>query len=269
VSADAGEPTAWYNPGMTDRAALIAAVLANPDDDLPRLIFADWLDEHGEPDRGEFIRVQVELSKWQAEHPDCFDEPLPACSRCRRILALRSRERELFRGEWDEELGAFASTENPATVWRRGFVASVALPAADAVAHLDAVLAAHPVTAVTLTTRPEVEYTASAYMMRLVGDGRWFTVGQTAATIRSLPPAPDFDASAYWHRDEHALLRCRWPTVRSWHLPPEPAYREFDRVTVTRAANGDILLDGLPPGTASVDAYDPTTGAVVVRYEEP
>jgi uncharacterized protein (TIGR02996 family) len=42
-----------------DGAALLAAVRACPDDDLPRLVFADWLDEHGTPDWAEFIRTQV------------------------------------------------------------------------------------------------------------------------------------------------------------------------------------------------------------------
>jgi uncharacterized protein (TIGR02996 family) len=44
---------------MTDEDALLAAVVAAPDDDTPRLAYADWLDEHGQPDRAEFIRVQV------------------------------------------------------------------------------------------------------------------------------------------------------------------------------------------------------------------
>lgn|GEM_PF-1232988 len=34
---------------MSDRDALLAAIRANPDEDTPRLVFADWLDEH-EPD---------------------------------------------------------------------------------------------------------------------------------------------------------------------------------------------------------------------------
>src|SRR4051812_1418443 len=44
---------------MTDRDALLASIHATPDDDAPRLVFADWLDEHGEPERAEFIRLQV------------------------------------------------------------------------------------------------------------------------------------------------------------------------------------------------------------------
>ncbi len=43
---------------MTDGDALLRAICENPDDDTPRLIYADWLDEHGKPDYAEFIRVQ-------------------------------------------------------------------------------------------------------------------------------------------------------------------------------------------------------------------
>jgi uncharacterized protein (TIGR02996 family) len=50
-----------------DREALYRAVVESPADDAPRLVFADWLEEHGEPERAEFIRVQIELAKrtWQ------------------------------------------------------------------------------------------------------------------------------------------------------------------------------------------------------------
>ena len=40
--------------------AFLRAVIENPDDDAPRLIYADWLDEQGQSERAEFIRVQVE-----------------------------------------------------------------------------------------------------------------------------------------------------------------------------------------------------------------
>src|SRR3982750_4314118 len=44
---------------MTDHDPLLAAIIADPDEDTPRLVFADWLDEHGEPERAEFIRVTI------------------------------------------------------------------------------------------------------------------------------------------------------------------------------------------------------------------
>ena len=46
---------------MTDRDALLAAITADPDDDTPRLVYADWLDEHDEGERAEFIRAQCRL----------------------------------------------------------------------------------------------------------------------------------------------------------------------------------------------------------------
>lgn len=45
---------------MSDADAFIQEVRANPEDDTPRLIYADFLEEQGDP-RGELIRVQVEL----------------------------------------------------------------------------------------------------------------------------------------------------------------------------------------------------------------
>ena len=40
----------------TERDALIAAILANPDDDAPRKVFADWCDEHGMEDMARLFR---------------------------------------------------------------------------------------------------------------------------------------------------------------------------------------------------------------------
>jgi uncharacterized protein (TIGR02996 family) len=51
---------------MSDRDALLRAICENPDDDAPRLVYADWLDEHGDPRQAEFIRVQIELARGPA-----------------------------------------------------------------------------------------------------------------------------------------------------------------------------------------------------------
>jgi uncharacterized protein (TIGR02996 family) len=48
---------------MDDGQALLRAILREPAEDTPRLVYADWLDENGQHDRAEFIRVQVALSK--------------------------------------------------------------------------------------------------------------------------------------------------------------------------------------------------------------
>lgn len=46
----------------SDRTAFIRAICENPEDITLRLIFADWLEERGESEQAEFIRVQVELA---------------------------------------------------------------------------------------------------------------------------------------------------------------------------------------------------------------
>jgi len=48
---------------MTEREALLEAVFAAPADDAPRLVYADWLDEHGEPAQAAFIRAQIDLAR--------------------------------------------------------------------------------------------------------------------------------------------------------------------------------------------------------------
>jgi uncharacterized protein (TIGR02996 family) len=43
--------------------AFLQAVIESPDDDTPRLVYSDWLEENGDPKRAEFIRVQCELAR--------------------------------------------------------------------------------------------------------------------------------------------------------------------------------------------------------------
>jgi uncharacterized protein (TIGR02996 family) len=86
---------------VSEADALTAAVLADPDADLPRLLFADWCDDHGDPDRAEFVRVQVELARLAADSP--YRPP------------LEDREDELMR------LG-FARWKVPAGHGVQGFV---------------------------------------------------------------------------------------------------------------------------------------------------
>jgi uncharacterized protein (TIGR02996 family) len=58
---------------MSDEPALLSAITAHPDEDTPRLAYADWLTEHGNPTRAEFIRVQCRLADLAPNHPDWVD----------------------------------------------------------------------------------------------------------------------------------------------------------------------------------------------------
>jgi uncharacterized protein (TIGR02996 family) len=53
--------------------ALEAAVIARADEDTPRLAYADWLDDHGDPVRAEWIRVQCRLADLTPAASDFLD----------------------------------------------------------------------------------------------------------------------------------------------------------------------------------------------------
>ena len=42
---------------------LLAAIIAHPDEDTPRLMYADWLQENGDLERAEFIRLHIEWDR--------------------------------------------------------------------------------------------------------------------------------------------------------------------------------------------------------------
>lgn len=85
----------------SDRDSLLRAVLVNPGDDLPRLVMADWLEEHGEGERAEFIRLQCragEMSRTLFPHT-CTADPCPTCGgykavqvRVGELLSARARD---------------------------------------------------------------------------------------------------------------------------------------------------------------------------------
>jgi uncharacterized protein (TIGR02996 family) len=54
---------------MSDHDALLRAICAYPDDDTPRLVFADFLEENGEAERAAFVRAQVELARTPTWEP--------------------------------------------------------------------------------------------------------------------------------------------------------------------------------------------------------
>ena len=54
---------------MPDHDAFLRMIADQPDDDGPRLVYADWLEERGDTARAEFIRVQIEAERWPEYSP--------------------------------------------------------------------------------------------------------------------------------------------------------------------------------------------------------
>jgi uncharacterized protein (TIGR02996 family) len=143
---------------MTE-AGFIAAVLASPDNDTPRLAFADWLEENGRPERAEFIRVQCELARIGSELKSDETCGLQGCD-CESFPKLRRREQELLGVGMDgfltAELPDFGRSFSCTVQWVRGFVEGVETSGDSWVEHAGAILARHPVRRVTLGWLPQI-----------------------------------------------------------------------------------------------------------------
>jgi uncharacterized protein (TIGR02996 family) len=172
---------------LPEYAALIAAVRADPEDDTLRLAVADWLDERGECERAEFVRVQVEVGRVNpAQHAvrcNC-----KGCQLRRREDDLLTRLADHFRPAvpWSWAVGRHLRSrcDTPQSAVRRGFVEAVTCPADVWLAHGDAIYCREPVTAVTFSTDPyagtpaEVRETLDGEQhFRLRGRGDWHPVG--------------------------------------------------------------------------------------------
>jgi uncharacterized protein (TIGR02996 family) len=100
-------------------AGFLDDIVANIDDDTPRLVYADWLEENGHDARSEFIRVQVERSR------------LPAWDAAQ--VRLRLREAELLEKHGEEWLAELPAVEG--AKWegfRRGIIAEVSFASFEA-----------------------------------------------------------------------------------------------------------------------------------------
>src|SRR5437868_460986 len=59
---------------MSDREALIRSIVESPDEDAPRLVFADWLEENGDADWAAFIRLQCGYAAASGDRLDALTE---------------------------------------------------------------------------------------------------------------------------------------------------------------------------------------------------
>ncbi len=93
--------------------AFLEEVIANPSDDTPRLIYADYLEEAGDP-RGEFIRLQCELEQLDVLNPRYLD----TVHRCEELW---SEHKQTWAVEHSQDLRVSA--------FHRGFIDTVTVRA--------------------------------------------------------------------------------------------------------------------------------------------
>jgi uncharacterized protein (TIGR02996 family) len=126
---------------MSDEEALLAAIAAHPEEDTPRLAFADWLDEHNQPIRAEFIRVQVAVKSLV---------DLPSIEQGKQIHLFK-RQQELLDNHMADLIGPLAADLGYFDViFDRGFVAELKLDAGRLLRHADAIRALKPLPEITV-----------------------------------------------------------------------------------------------------------------------
>src|SRR5690348_16398358 len=131
---------------QTEAEAFLQRIRAYPDDDTPRLIFADWLEEQGDEAaaaRAKFIRVQIALAR--LDEDAAGDEPPPRRSeRASARAALTAANRDLlnaYREEWSAPFRGLTTAHE----FRRGFVEKVRVPARQFVRRAHELFAAGPI----------------------------------------------------------------------------------------------------------------------------
>lgn len=114
-------------------------IIANPEDNAPRLIYADWLEDHGDPDRAEFIRGQIAM-----------EGPLPTAARD--TLVARGNELLEHHGtKWANSIHGLVKDYT----FRRGFVAEVAVSSDQFLDHATKLAPLAPIQAIHLEASAE------------------------------------------------------------------------------------------------------------------
>ena len=262
---------------MTDWPALLATILDNPYDPWPRLVAADWLEEQGDSDRAEFIRLQCSplLRQPHATHPNI---PCEAgtweCDWCKargkvknllkaqtRLMTSKNVER-WFAGPWfgvnldgvryyaavgtngfsvcDVRSGARYDPEPLMKgVFVRGFVGTVELSWSNWLRHRNEICKSQPVTTVMLTDQPQWEYVDSDQ--------------QIAILFPHFAGVKSFDVDEICPQGSlipKALCEAQWPGIKFDVLyagPAEPQILEFT-VNVGRGDNfriSGVVIDNM------------------------
>jgi len=144
-----------------DFHAFLRAVVAEPDEDLPRLAFADWLEEHGDAERAAFIRTQVELARLVASGLGNTKEAEALRRSERSFLSASSYHRPLWAAELCPQLVKLVPPEKglagvhvdgaDRVLFHRGFVESVTCSVSEWFVHGRSVCERQPVRTLLLT----------------------------------------------------------------------------------------------------------------------
>ncbi len=154
---------------MTERESFMKAIIDDPDNDQIRLVFADWLEEYGgEPERAEFIRLQIELAERNEKPYNLSFED--AClyhngNRVANELVHRCSDILVEFGQkwWQEENYLITKLPIWNASWRRGFVSRIDCNMSQWREHGPVIVRNHPVQIARIDDKFPLQYTYDLY----------------------------------------------------------------------------------------------------------
>jgi uncharacterized protein (TIGR02996 family) len=152
-----------------DWPLFLTAIVAEPDEDTPRLVAADFLEENGESRRAAFIRLQIEIARLEASGMGQSTEAQKLRTKERVDIGPVAQTGPLWGAEECPELVRVVpptKTSSPLArvnvegadrlTWRRGFIEGIRGPAAEWLRHGVAVRGRNPVRDLILTRVDQV-----------------------------------------------------------------------------------------------------------------
>jgi uncharacterized protein (TIGR02996 family) len=143
--------TAARTEAMTHDEAFLEAIREQPDDDAPRLIYADWLEEHGGragAARAEFIRIQCALERVPFRSPRWYA-----------LDSHASALQEEYESDWLGPFGKWLQDH----LFHRGFLYSISLKAKEFLDHAEELFRLGPIRAVFLSEARDLIHALASF----------------------------------------------------------------------------------------------------------
>lgn len=139
--------------------AILQAILVDPDDDLPRLAYADWCEENGQAERAKFIRSGLAGQTHQCLSWSASSRP-----------AGNRHPRDVWPASWWSAQDGLP--QGPEYVWRRGFIDAVICRESEWLEHGPAIVRIHPIQRVEFSNKdPLLPEDACAWMTTVSKSG--------------------------------------------------------------------------------------------------
>ncbi len=154
---------------MTTCADLLAAILDRPEDDLPRMAFADLCEEQGDDERAKFIRASLEYASGESQERQRLAERMAAAYVRSDLTAAGVQQWVDYRtgGIWmwwrdTAEATDYGSEHRPMLYLWRGFIREIAFPQEQFLRHAESLFNSHPIERVRLTDRGTADWISSS-----------------------------------------------------------------------------------------------------------